>query len=177
MPTDLDHVLAELRAGRTAAFRVLVDELAPALVRLAGRLVGDLQLAEDVVQDSLLKAYQAMIDGAFEERASVRTWLYRIVTNGAIDMRRRRRRVLLEQPIDEASTVTATLASAEQRLALRELAAWLDDLPDAQRATLMLSAFEGLSQREIAEIQNCSEGAVEQRLVRARTALRAKGRP
>jgi RNA polymerase sigma-70 factor (ECF subfamily) len=175
VPIDLDSVPAQVRDGRTDAFRMLVDELGPTLVRLASRIVGDVPLAEDVVQEGLLKAYRAMVDGAFEARASVRTWLYRIVTNSAIDMRRRRRRVLLEQALDD--TTPAITVDADQRLALRERASWLDELPDAQRATLVLSAFDGLSQREIAEIQGCSEGAVEQRLVRARATLRAKIRP
>jgi RNA polymerase sigma-70 factor (ECF subfamily) len=55
---------------------------------------------------------------------------------------------------------------------LRELSSFLSRLPDEQRSALVLRAMEGLSNREIAEILGCSEGAVEQRLVRARAALR-----
>jgi RNA polymerase sigma-70 factor (ECF subfamily) len=101
----------------------------------------------------------------------VGAWLYRIVTNGAIDARRRRQR----RPVAEWTDDAAAPARLEHQQAVRELVAWLDDLPAVQRAALVLSAFEGLSQREIAEIQGCSEGAVEQRLVRARAALRARG--
>lgn len=172
MPSELDDLPARIGAGDEGAFRQLVDILAPRLVRVAARLVGDLHLAEDVVQDSLLRAYQAMMDGTFEGRASVETWLYRIVTNRAIDVRRaRRRRPLTEQ----SSPEPIAPEQLECHLALRELATWLDDLPDAQRTALVLSALEGMSQREIAAIQACSEGAVEQRLVRARQALRTKG--
>jgi RNA polymerase sigma-70 factor (ECF subfamily) len=173
VPAELDELPARIRSGDATAFRTLVEAVSPALVRVAARIVGDVALAEDVVQDGLVRAYQAMIDGSFQGRARVETWLYRIVTNAAIDARRRRRRlaVLEIADVDEAA------AGAESRLALRELASWLDALPERQRTALVLSVFEGLSQREIAEIQGCSEGAVEQRLVRARATLRSKGVP
>jgi RNA polymerase sigma-70 factor (ECF subfamily) len=64
--------------------------------------------------------------------------------------------------------------SAEARLALTELADWLKDLPPDQHAVLVLKAVEGRSSAEVAEILGCSEGAVEQRLVRARATLRQR---
>ena len=173
MQTDLDDLPARIQAGEAGAFRWLVEALGPRLVRVAARLVGDVQLAEDVVQESFLKAYRAMTGGRFEERARVDTWLYRIVINGALDVRRRHRRVAPAAVAPEP----AAAPYLEAHLALRELAAWLEELPAAQRAALVLSALEGLSQQEIATIQGCSEGAVEQRLVRARAALRQKGAP
>lgn len=170
MGDDLDDLPARIRAGDRDAFAVLVRAVAPRLVQVAARLVGDVATAEDVVQEALVRAHAAIVDGSFAGRGRVEAWLYRIVTNGAYDARRRQRR----RPVND---LVADLPAPERlatHLALRELAAWLDDLPAAQRVALVLSALEGLSQREIAEIQECSEGAVEQRLVRARAALRAK---
>jgi RNA polymerase sigma-70 factor (ECF subfamily) len=66
------------------------------------------------------------------------------------------------------------LESAEARVALSEIADWLGELPPEQRAALTLTALEGLSATEVAEILGISEGAVEQRLVRARTTLRER---
>jgi RNA polymerase sigma-70 factor (ECF subfamily) len=65
-------------------------------------------------------------------------------------------------------------STAEGRLALTELSGWLGDLPSDQQAALVLKAVEGRESAEIAEILGCSEGAVEQRLVRARATLRQR---
>jgi RNA polymerase sigma-70 factor (ECF subfamily) len=143
------------------------------LVRFAARIVGDVAEAEDVVQESYVKAYAALMDGSFEGRSSVSTWLHRIVTRTAIDAKRRRARretyddVLPEVPVDGAS-------AADGHVALRELSEWLGTIPEEQSLALVLQALEGFTNREIAEILECSEGAVEQRLVRARAALRQK---
>ena len=135
-------------------------------------MLGNVVDAEDVVQEAYVKAYRALMTGEFDGRANVSTWLYRIVTNQAIDaMRSRARR---HKPTDTADEATSDLASAEQKLALAELSDWMDELPPDQRAALVLKAVEGLTSPEIAEVLQCSEGAVEQRLVRARAQLRKR---
>jgi len=135
-------------------------------------MLGNVIDAEDVVQEGYVKAYRALMSGEFDGRANVTTWLYRIVTNQAIDaMRSRKRR---PQPTDTADESISDLASAEQKLALAELEDWMSDLPADQKAALVLKAVEGLTSPEIAEVLQCSEGAVEQRLVRARAALRKR---
>jgi RNA polymerase sigma-70 factor (ECF subfamily) len=73
-----------------------------------------------------------------------------------------------------ADESASDLASAEQKLALTELSDFMNELPADQRAALVLKAVEGLTSPEIAEVLQCSEGAVEQRLVRARAALRKR---
>jgi len=123
-----------------------------------------------------VKAYDALVAGRFDGRSSLKTWLYRIVTRTAIDHRRGRatREKLLDVSPDP--TVDGPRA-ADAHVALRELEALLDELPDEQRGALVLQAMEGFTNREIGEILGCSEGAVEQRLVRARAALKAKVAP
>jgi len=101
----------------------------------------------------------------------VRTWLYRIVINATIDAKRKRKRTAADELVDVGWEGGA---AAEATVALRELAEWLGDLPDDQRTALVLKTVEGMSSAEIAEIMESSEGAVEQRLVRARTALRQR---
>jgi RNA polymerase sigma-70 factor, ECF subfamily len=129
--------------------------------------------AEDLVQEAFLKAHRALSDGEFDGRASVETWLFRIVANLAVDqLRSRKRRGPVVEPSDEMLTDDGN--APEVRLALRELDQWLAELAPEQRAAIVLSAMEGLSNLEIAGIMNCSEGSVEQRLVRARAALRQK---
>lgn len=155
------------------AFERLVADTFPRLVRYAARIVGDVAEAEDVVQESYVKAYEALAEGGFEGRSSVVTWLYRIVTRTAIDVKRRRvRRETYDESPPEAPYDGA--AAADGYLALRELAGWVHALPEEQSTALVLQALEGFTNREIAAIVECSEGAVEQRLVRARAALRKK---
>ena len=98
-------------------------------------------------------------------------WLYRIVTNACLDALRRRRDTPREAPAEPRFD---GLVSAEARVALRELDALLAALPPQERAALVLVAVEGLPAKEAALALGCSEGAVEQRLVRARAALRAR---
>jgi RNA polymerase sigma-70 factor, ECF subfamily len=150
-----------------------VEQSFDKLVRFAARVVGDLAEAEDVVQESYVKAYRALVEGRFEGRAALSTWLYRIVTRTAIDHKRGRgRREIYSDVVPEASFDGSN--AADSLIALRELEGLLAELPEEQSSALVLQALEGLSNREIAEILECSEGAVEQRLVRARAALREK---
>jgi len=169
---NLTEAVTRVRSGDAPAFQRIVDATSTRLVRLAARMLGSVVDAEDVVQEAYVKAYRALMTGEFDGRANVTTWLYRIVTNQAIDaMRSRARR---PRPTDTADESISDLASAEQQLALTELSDWMEELPADQRAALVLKAVEGLTSPEIAEVLQCSEGAVEQRLVRARAALRKR---
>jgi RNA polymerase sigma-70 factor (ECF subfamily) len=129
-----------------------------------------------VVQEAYVKAYRSLQDGQFDRRAKVETWLYRIVVNASIDARRKRARRVPSADVeqDDVATPDEGEPSAEARMALKELSDWLGDLPVDQQAVLVLKAVEGRESSEIAEILGCSEGAVEQRLVRARVALRQR---
>jgi RNA polymerase sigma-70 factor (ECF subfamily) len=171
---DLDEAAQRIADGDAAAFRHIVEATSDTLVRLSARMLGNLSDAEDVVQEAYVKAYRALASGQFDRRSSLKTWLYRIVTNATIDAARSRAR--RPETIDSAH-VESSWAGAEQadaRLALSELGDWLADLPPEQRAAITLKAIEGCSSAEIATILECSEGAVEQLLVRARSTLRQK---
>src|SRR5579872_3985509 len=89
---ELNDVLAvsRARAGDTDAFRVLVERHSRSLFRLAFRMTGNEQDAEDVVQESFLRAYRQL--GKFDDRASFGTWLYRIAANCSLDLVRARKR-------------------------------------------------------------------------------------
>src|SRR5947199_10722450 len=79
-------VLARARQGDSEAFRVLVEQHSRSVFRLAFRMIGNEQDAEDVVQESFLRAYRQL--GRFESRANFGTWLYRITANCAVDLMR-----------------------------------------------------------------------------------------
>src|SRR5437764_7937656 len=87
--TDAAFV-AKARSGDADAYRVLVERHGRALFRLAFRMTGNEQDAEDVVQESFLRAYRQL--GKFDERASFGTWLYRIAANCSLDLVRSRKR-------------------------------------------------------------------------------------
>src|SRR6188768_2419528 len=156
-----------------SAFQQIVDATSQKLVRLGARIMGNQADAEDVVQEAYVKAYRALTAGEFDRRASVNTWLYRIVVNGAIDAKRSRNR-RAEASDEQVDPGWDGAARAEARLALSELDDWLQALPAEQRAALVLQSMEGLNNTEIAQVMGVSEGAVEQRLVRARATLRQK---
>jgi RNA polymerase sigma-70 factor (ECF subfamily) len=145
------------------------------LVRLAARITGSAEDGEDVVQEAYVKAYRALVEGRFDQRSRVDTWLYRIVANSAIDaLRSGRKRPKSMETIPEPAWDGA--GAAEARVALAELDSVLAGLPHDQRAALVLKSVEGLSSAEIADIMGTTEGAVEQRLVRARATLKELGR-
>jgi len=169
----LEQAVDRVLRGDTSAFQDIVASTSAQLVRLGARMTGNIADAEDVVQDAYVKAYRALCAGDFDRRSSVQTWLYRIVVNRAIDHKRGRAR-RAETSDAAAEQAWDGSASAEARVALNELDEWLGELPGEQRAALLLQSAEGFATKEIAEILNCSEGAVEQRLVRARATLRQR---
>lgn len=171
--SDLESAVERVLRGDGSAFEEIVSATSARLVRLSARMMGSLADAEDVVQEAYVKAYQSLVSGRFDRRSSVETWLYRIVSNATIDaMRSRGRRAQQADTLEE--TAGPGIAGAEARVALAEIASWLGELPPEQRAALTLTALEGLSAAEAAEILGISEGAVEQRLVRARATLRER---
>jgi RNA polymerase sigma-70 factor, ECF subfamily len=169
----LDQAAQEVMQGNVAAFRIIVQALSAKLVRLGARMLGNASDAEDLVQEAFLKAHAALTSGNFDGRASVSTWMHRIVCNLAIDQLRAGKRQGRTVSVTDEMLVDSHLSS-ETQLALRELSEWLSALPPEQRVALVLSTVEGHSNAEIASMLECSEGAVEQRLVRARTLLRER---
>jgi len=172
---DLKEEVDAIARGDSAAFRRLVLATSPKLVRLAARITGSVEDGEDVVQEAYVKAHRALVDGRFDRRSRIETWLYRIVANSAIDaLRAGAKRPKSIETIPEPAWDGA--GAAEARVALVELDELLGGLPHDQRAALVLKGVEGLSSSEIAEIMDTTEGAVEQRLVRARATLKEWGR-
>lgn len=169
----LEKAVDRVLSGDRSAFQQIVDATSQKLVRLGARIMGNQADAEDVVQEAYVKAYRALTAGEFDRRSSTNTWLYRIVVNGAIDAKRSRKR-RGEASDEQVDPGWDGAARAEARVALSELDDWLALLPAEQRAALVLQSMEGLNNAEIAQIMGVSEGAVEQRLVRARATLRQK---
>jgi RNA polymerase sigma-70 factor, ECF subfamily len=168
-----DALLAQAGAGDQRAFRILVARHLNRVLSLARRMTGNVAEAEDVAQEAFLRAWQkASAWQAGEARFS--TWLYRVVVNLCLDRRRRKTTTPLEaagDPLDPAPSAELRLVE-DQRT--RIVAVALAALPDRQRAALVLSYYEELSNAAAAEILGVSVSALESLLVRARKALRAE---
>jgi RNA polymerase sigma-70 factor (ECF subfamily) len=144
--------------------------------RAAYRVVHDPEVAHDVLQEALIKAYRGI--RTFESRSAFYTWLYRIVVNLALD-RRRRDRVASWAEWDDAVApqmdpratlpVPSNPEMDARRREVRELvAAGIQKLPDGQREVLLLREVDGLSYEEIAATMKISKGTVMSRLHYAR---------
>jgi RNA polymerase sigma-70 factor (ECF subfamily) len=180
--TDAAFV-AKARSGDADAFRVLVERHSRALFRLAFRMTGNEQDAEDVVQESFLRAYRQL--GKFDERASFGTWLYRIATNCSLDLvrsRKRRSEHIAQQPDGEhpENDLVSTLPSADptpERAAfsteVRErVAEAMNDLSATERTAFVLRHFEGMCIEDVSQVLECQPGAAKHSVFRAVQKLR-----
>lgn len=136
------------------------------------RMLGDHAMAEDVVQDTFVKAYANL--SRLREPAAARGWLYRIAHRSSIDELRRRRDVptdpdaLPHRPTDDEQGPERTALRADLR---RRLQAAVSALSDTERGAFVLRDVQGLSVSEAAEVLSCSESAVKMRTHRARLTL------
>ncbi len=193
-----EAALSGIRAGDESAFQELIEPYRRELHVHCYRLLGSLQDAEDVVQETLLAAWRGL--NGFEERASLRTWLYRIATNRCLNLLRDRRRRPREVPAMPAPPTPTRLAEPmwldpypdallegladtapgpEAHYETREalglaFAAGLQHLPPRQRAALVLREVLGFRTAEIAEILETSSASVKGALQRARVTLDAR---
>jgi RNA polymerase sigma-70 factor (ECF subfamily) len=179
-------LVTRTRAGDTDAFRVLVERHSRPLFRLAYRMTGNQQDAEDVVQDSFLRAYKQL--GRFDERASFGTWLYRIAVNCSLDLVRSRKRrnelpprVRRVPPADSgADDPTLALPSHDpgpDRLAMSgevgdRVAAAMTELSTSERTAFVLRHFEGMCIEEVSRVLGCQSGAAKHSVFRAVQKLR-----
>jgi RNA polymerase sigma-70 factor (ECF subfamily) len=174
---EIRALLARAQAGDERAFRDLVEPYRRALQVHAYRMLGSAHDAEDIVQETLLRAWRAL--ERFEPRASVRTWLYRIATNACLDeIERRPKRAEPVDPfanwlLDQSATPTYDPAA---RYALREgfelaLLAAIQLLPGRQRAVLILRDVLGWTGPETAALLESTVASVNSALQRARATI------
>lgn len=142
-----------VKQGDRSAFSALMLRHQRAVLRMAIRFVRDPDLAEDVVQDAFIKAYEKI--HLFEARASFKSWLFQIAANTARNKIRERR----EGHVDVENTPLAVSATAETVLVQGSVAELIGDLvqklPERQRMALTLRIYEDLSFQEIAQIMGC----------------------
>jgi RNA polymerase sigma factor (sigma-70 family) len=162
------RLVALARAGHERAFEALVERYRRPLLGYCRRLLLPHERAEDALQQGLLQAWQALRDGA--EVRDVKPWLYRIVHNAALNMRRSG--YDYAQLSETLSGAGAPPEDLNRRIAVREALAGLAALPEMQREALLRTAVHGDSYQEAATTLGMSEGAVRGLVHRARAALR-----
>lgn len=192
VPADSDRLLVERTvAGDQRAYELLVIKYQRRIQRLIGRMVRDVDLVEDIAQETFIRAYRALHQ--FRGDAQFYTWLYRIAVNTAkkalVDLKRSP--LVTESALrgsdddeDETYRPQNELTSAEtpeSLLAAKEIAAAvnaaMDALPEDLRQAVTLREIEGLSYEEISEAMNCPIGTVRSRIFRAREAISARVKP
>jgi RNA polymerase sigma-70 factor (ECF subfamily) len=169
---DEAGLLARVVAGDAGAFRVLVERHVAGVTAVARRLLGDAGDAEDVAQEAFLRLWTR--GGSVEVGAGgIKPWLRRVVSNLAIDRLRARRGTDVVDEVPEKAEPPGQLIDIEERELTARVDRAVQALPERQRRALALFHFEGLSQREVAEIMGLGEEAVESLLARARRTLKA----
>jgi RNA polymerase sigma-70 factor (ECF subfamily) len=167
------------KKGDYRAFDLLVLKYQSRIVSIAFKFVKEIQLAEDISQESFIKAYRSI--DSFREESAFYTWLYRITANTAknylVSKGRRKESSISELSISENEDFfeLPTNDSPEQILMAQSLKDTIYDalsgLPEDTRTALSLREFEGLNYEEIAEIMNCPVGTIRSRIFRGREAL------
>jgi len=175
-----DFSLDALKAGDRSEFARLVDAYSTPVYRVALRILNNPEDAEDVLQETFLKAMRSL--PGFEGRSRLSTWLYRIAVNEALMLLRKRRPEVSiehdedEEGISEPHQIIDWCCLPERELLSAESRAFLNRaiqlLPENLKVVFLLRDIEGLSIKETAAALNLTETAVKTRLLRARLRLR-----
>ena len=172
--TDDRGLIEACRAGKTEAYGILVRRYQDRLYPTVLRLTGCAEDAQDLLQETFLRAYQKL--NRFHGESSFYTWVYRIAVNLALSRRRRRRPTLWpgDRPSDPAGDPRETDPSLPLERAERDrmIQDALDSLAHDHRAVVVMKEFDGLRYEEIGEVLGIPVGTVRSRLHRARCELR-----
>lgn len=168
-PTLTEHeLIVRCKRGDRAAQHALYERTSERVFRLLVRMTHSADIAEDLAQETYLKAFSAI--ATFDERSAVNTWLYRIAVNEALQWLRRKTPVLLDPEVAAARPDPRN--NGHDSGAHLDIESALAALDPMDRAMLLLRYQEGLDYRAIAEVTEIAMGTVASRLNRARERLR-----
>jgi len=168
---DSDEALmARIARGDQAAFGLLARRHLPSMLGLARRILGNAADAEDIAQEAMLRVW--IHAPRWQPLAALRTWLTRVVVNLCLDRKRRAPWVELEAAGELADPTLGPGEQTENDERDRMLAAAIAQLPARQRAAIVLTYGEGMSNAQVADILDSSVSAVETLLVRGKQNLR-----
>lgn len=167
-----ESLVLQVGRGDAAAARALVSSKLPRMTRLAYRMLGDPQAAEDVAQEAMLRAWKqapAWQPGA----AKFDTWLHRVALNLCYDRLRRRREILSDTVPDQIDTGPAPDQGLLDQDLAKQVQAALLGLPERQREAITLCHYQELSNIDAADLMEISVEALESLLARGRRGLKA----
>ena len=177
------ELIQEILSGNLTLFRQLLERHQAQVFRTCIGFVHQKEDADDLTQEVFIQAYQSL--ASFKGDSEFSTWLYRVAVNRALNYMRERKKKSIFDRLDSFFTREVAKQSIfdgvtednpEQQFILNEeremIAQALDKLPEKQRVAMVLSKYDDMSQREIANVLNTTEGAVEALLQRAKTTLR-----
>ena len=172
------NLVKRAKKGDYQAFDLLVIKYQTRLISTAFKFVKDMQIAEDIVQESLIKSYKSL--HSFREDSSFYTWVYRITVNTAKNflVSKKRRGELLQAEIGKEGAIEIeqfSLDSPEALLMRSQLkhliGNCLNQLSEETKTAITLREFDGLSYEEISKIVNCPVGTIRSRIFRGREIL------
>ena len=170
-----ESLVARICEGDHRAFAILVERHTQMFFAAAYRICGNSVEAEDIVQDAFLKLWTK--PQAFDASKGVKftTWFYRVVTNVAIDAGRKKKPQsgsdVIDLMADDRGLADEAMIMNERQVALEDA---IQDLPERQKLALNLCFYEGLSNKEAAEVLGVGVKALESLLMRAKSALKDK---
>ena len=181
-----DHeTIAMILRGSPDKYRVLVEKYQTMVFRTCTGFLHNKDDADDLTQDVFIQAYHSLKN--FRGEATFSTWIYRIAVNASLNKVRKNSRNPIHNRIDslfvvgkerETSLPAYDMEDPETILISNEKSKWiqdaLDSLPENQRTAIVLSKYDDLPQKEIAEVMQTTEGAVEALIQRAKANLRVK---
>lgn len=166
-----EKLVGRVRDGDRDAFRTLVRLYGARYRALAYRLVGDMALAEDLVQESFVKLW-THAHRFDSKKAKFTTWFHRVVMNRCLDEKRKRRLDPLPEGFDEADKRPSIEDRLGQDSANKKLLRTLAELSERQKTAVTLSYLDGLSNNEAADVMDLNIKAYESLLVRSRAKMR-----
>lgn len=184
-----ENLLGAHQRGDTTAFEEIVRRYGDRLLGYLRRMSRDHQQAEDYFQETFRRVHEKA--GTFEGRSSFKSWLYRIASNVALDgIRKVNREPQMtslttnreddsQAPLEVSRAVVSLERDDPYEAAVRteqvgQVQRAIEELPERQRATLVLAYYQGLSYREVSEVLGCSLGTVKTQMYRALRALADK---
>jgi len=164
-------LVEEFKEGNLSAFESLFQKYKTAIFNLSFRMMGNYEEAEDITQDIFVKSFQNL--HKFRGDASFKTWIYKIGSTTCIDALRRKKSLwgILRKITEVQKKSDENTGSYDEKTWVQET---LKKLPENQKLLLVLRYIQGFSNKEIAQILNCSEGSLKVKLYRARESFKKK---
>lgn len=169
-----EELMSLVKQKDTDAYSELVKRHTNRFYALSYRLLSERESAEDVVQDSFLMLWNSPGKWDASKNAKFTTWFYRVVTNACLDQRRKFKSEVSEEDIELESDEKAQDEVIELRNTKDRVDSLISELPESQQTALALCFYEGVSNKEAAEVMDISVKALESLLMRAKGTLRQK---